>query len=128
MTDANRARTDQQDSGLVDGESYVPPGMIGEFDSTKGLAQRGLSTSERELMLVDRIVVLENKLAELQHKYKMTTDGGGYRTPPALVEPPLRFQRARDTYSLILQIPAIGRIAHRAVGVAKKARAARRDG
>lgn len=123
MTDPQRAHTNEH----VADEGARPRGIAGEIGSTNGLARRGLDTSERELMLVDRIIVLENKLAELQHRYKMSTEGG-YATPPALPEPPQRLRRTRDVYALLLRVPGVGWVARRGVAVAKKARAAGRDG
>ena len=91
-----------------------------EIPPTVGLARRDLPTSERELALVDRIIALENKLAEANHRYRLGLHQQYYggQTAPA----PQRFAAARGVYGVLLRIPLVGPVARAGVRAARRVR------
>lgn len=102
-------------------EHEVPePTLAHEVDSQAGVAQRHLASTERELALVDQIIVLQNKLAEAQHRYKLAGGDARYAAPP----PPVveRFARSKSVYGAVLKVPVLGVAARSTVRSAKKVR------
>lgn len=101
--------------------SVRTPQIAHELPPTTGLAQRGLPTSERELAMVDRIIALENKLAEANHRYKLTNQHSLYQAV-AVVAPRERYARTRGIYGSMLKIPVLGEAARAGVRVLKRIR------
>lgn len=114
---------DAIDDADIPGRSSQPEtGLAHEIEPTVGLAQRHRSTAERELALVDRIIILENKLAEANQRYKLATQHEYYNVvhpAPAATE---HWSRARSAYGKMLKVPALGSLAHSTVRGAKRLR------
>lgn len=95
------------------------PGIAHEIRPTVGLTQRQQATSERELALVDRIIALQNQLAEAHHRYELAVS---QMRELSNAQPVERFSRARSFYGALLKVPVLGYVARRSVRAAKWAR------
>lgn len=113
----------------ADAGSYAaePPRIDHEVISPDVTLDRDSADLERQLALVDRIIALENQLAETHHRYRLSINPELYRLP--LPGPPVEpYTRARNAYTQILRVPVVAPIARAAVRAVKKARAARAHG
>ncbi|GAB3311245.1 hypothetical protein EK0264_10695 [Epidermidibacterium keratini] len=82
-----------------------------------------IADAERTLMLVDRIIALENKLAEERHRFasrQLAESVAEHEEREALRSPlELRFPRTSRAYSATLRVPVAGGLARRVVKAAK---------
>lgn len=91
----------------------VPAGLMGY-----------IADAERVLMLTDRIIVLENKLAEARHRYESALHIGRveeHEEREALrSDLEKRYPKIARAYGRFLHVPGVGSAAHKSVSVLKR--------
>lgn len=113
--------SDSRNDAVTDDPSCAPAAALAhEVEPTVGLAQRHVPTAERELAMVDRILVLENKLAEANHRYKLAADQQYYGLQYHAVPPP--WSRSRAMYTKLLRVPVLGAAARSTLRAVRRLR------
>jgi len=85
-------------------------------DASDASAPTSVSDLERILMMTDRILVLENKLAELRHRYasllRSQSEQEVIIDDEDKSDLERQYPRLARVYTRVLRIPGVGRIAH----------------